>query len=104
MKKQETTPPVQPDLKHDNMEYAADSGEVLEPIVDDLSFDDNNEEITAEELDALENDDTDSEGMALITAETDSTSDEDNYLTTPDDATEEDYETDDTAEPENERQ
>lgn len=71
--------PIQPDLKHDTMEYAASTdGD------DKLDIIDEDDDITADELDALEEDDVDDEANALNTAETDSQVDEDNFLTAPD--------------------
>jgi len=71
--------PIHPDLKHDTMEYAASTdGD------DKLDITDEENDITADELDALEEDDVDDEANALNTAETDSQVDEDNFLTSPD--------------------
>lgn len=83
--------PIAPELKHDTMEYAASTeGD------DQLDAPDEDEEITADELDALEEDGTEDEAYALDAAATDSIADEDNFLTTPDDVDElEDVEEDD---------
>jgi hypothetical protein len=71
--------PIAPELKHDTMEYAASTeGD------DQLDINDE-EDITADELDALEDNDVDEEAYALDAAETDSEKDEDNFLTSPDD-------------------
>ena len=71
--------PIAPELKHDTMEYAASTeGE------DQLDINEE-EEITADELYALEEKDTDEKAYALNAAETDSEGDEDNFLTSPDD-------------------
>ncbi|MDN3659018.1 hypothetical protein QWZ08_25465 [Ferruginibacter paludis] len=80
-KNKDTTPePIAPELKHDTMEFAASTdGD------DQLDMVNEEEEITADELDALEEKDIDGEAYALIAAETDSESDEDNFLTSPDD-------------------
>lgn len=62
-----------PDLKHDTMEFAAPTdGE------DKLDFDDETyeeEEITPEELDTMEDDTIDNQGYALVAAQTDKTAD-----------------------------
>ena len=72
--------PIQPDLKHDTMEFAASAdGD------DIVNFDDEENEISASELDALEDEQPDTEGYALNAAEADSKIDEDNFLTSPDD-------------------
>ena len=72
--------PLQPDLKHDTMEFAASAdGD------DIINFDDEENEISANELDALEDEQPDTEGYALNAAEADSKIDEDNFLTSPDD-------------------
>ncbi|MEO6355112.1 MAG: hypothetical protein ABIU77_03830 [Ferruginibacter sp.] len=79
-KNKDTTPePIAPELKHDTMEYAASTeGE------DQLDINEE-EEITADELDALDEKDIDEGAYALNAAETDSEADEDNFLTSPDD-------------------
>ncbi len=76
-----TAEPIKPDLKHDSMEYAAstegddildsDKGTILENEA---------EEISAEELALLQEDDADDIAEALNSAETDSQADEDNFL------------------------
>ena len=81
-KKDAATMPVAPELKHDTMEYAASTDG------DDLMDINEDEEITADELSALEEGGADKEAYALDAAETDSTADEDNFLTTPDDVDE----------------
>jgi hypothetical protein len=74
--------PVQPDLKHDTMEYAASTdGDDKLDIIEE-------EEITADELNALEEDDLDDEANALNNAETDSQVDEENFLNSPDEVDE----------------
>ena len=75
-----TPEPIAPELKHDTMEFAASTdGD------DQLDMIDEDEEITADELDALEEKGIDGEAYALNAAETDSEGDEDNFLTSPDD-------------------
>lgn len=71
---------MQPDLKHDTMEFAAstDGDDVLDAAIEE-------DEITAEELEALEDKKADDEAYALNAVETDSQADEDNFLTLPDD-------------------
>lgn len=80
-KNKEITPkPIQPDLKHDTMEFAASAdGD------DIINFDDEENEISAGELYALEDGQPDTQGYALNAAEADSKIDEDNFLTSPDD-------------------
>lgn len=71
--------PIAPELKHDTMEYAASTeGD------DQLDLNEE-EEITADELNALEEKDVEEEAYALNAAEADSEEDEDNFLTSPDD-------------------
>jgi len=77
MKKQNNPVPqddIKPDLKHDSMEYSAatDGDDKLD--TDDETYEE--EEITAEELDILEEDDTDLQAEALDSAETDKMADE----------------------------
>ena len=52
---------------------------------DIVNFDDEENEISASELDALEDEQPEAEGYALNAAEADSKIDEDNFLTSPDD-------------------
>lgn len=74
---------ITPDLKHDNMDFAAPAdGE------DPLDVIEEGEEITAEELDALYVDGIDEEADALNTATTDSMIDEDNFIGEPTDTAE----------------
>ena len=82
-KKEENIDPVQPDLKHDTMEYAAstDGSDPMDVIEEE-------DDITAEELDALEEDKDDEVAEALNTAEIDSQADDDNFLIAPDEADE----------------
>ena len=88
-KKEANNDPIQPDLKHDTMEYAASTdGD------DEVNIYEEDDDITADELNALEEDKVDDEADALNTAETDSQADNDNFLTTPDEADE--YEEDKT--------
>src|SRR5664279_4210046 len=77
-----TTPgPIKPNLKHDNMEYAAstDGDDVLDSDKE-TTQEIEDEEITAEELVLLQEDDVDNQAEALNSAETDSRADEDNFL------------------------
>ncbi|MBC7508807.1 MAG: hypothetical protein H7320_08675 [Ferruginibacter sp.] len=86
MKKQnETGMPedIKTDLKHDTMEYAAAAdGD------DQLDTPNEDEEITADELNDLRENDADEEAYALNAAETDSQQDTDNFLTAPDEVDE----------------
>lgn len=78
-KKENIGEPITPDLKHDNMEFAAPAeGEDALDTVDDEA------EITSEELDELYTDDVDEEAEALNAATTDSLADEDNFIIEPD--------------------
>lgn len=73
--------PSKPDLKHDTMEYnaATDGEDVLDTdTASALEIED--ESISAEELELLEEDSVDDQAAALITAETDSAADEDNFF------------------------
>jgi hypothetical protein len=75
--------PIAPELKHDTMEYAASTeGD------DQLNLINEDDEITADELDSLEEDGTEDEAYSLNAATTDSIADVDNFLTTPDDVDE----------------
>lgn len=78
-----TTPgPLKPDLKHDSMEYsAATEGDDILDADTETTDEIEAKEITAEELDLLEEDDIDEQAEALNVAETDSLADEDNFLT-----------------------
>lgn len=92
-KNDEATEPVLPDLKHDNMEYAASTdGDDL------LDVPDEEEDITADELDALEDDDIDDDDYALENAANDSLIDDDNFLAEPDEVDEFDKDKDDEVE------
>lgn len=85
MKKNTTTDtqPISPELKHDTMEYAATAdGD------DQLDTPNEDEEITADELNDLRENDADEEAYALNAAETDSQQDTDNFLTAPDEVDE----------------
>lgn len=86
MKEQNKTnpDPVKPNLKHDTMEYSAatDGDDILD--ADTETKDEVEEEqISAEELELLGEDDIDDQASALNTAETDSLADEDNFLNEP---------------------
>lgn len=75
---------IKPDLKHDSMEYSAatDGDDILDTDKEsELEIED--ESITAEELDLLNDDTVDDQAEALVTAETDSEADEDNFLSEP---------------------
>ena len=77
-----TTPdPIRPNLKHDNMEYAAstDGDDILDSDRE-TTQEIEEEEITAEELELLLEDEPDDQAAALNSAETDSEADEDNFL------------------------
>jgi len=73
--------PIKPDLKHDNMEYAAstDGDDILDSDKE-TALEIEEEQITAEELELLQEDDVDDQAAALNSAETDSLADEDNFL------------------------
>jgi len=66
---------IKPDIKHDTMEFSAPTDGEDRLDMDDETYEE--EEITAEELDALE-DQADSEAMALNSVETDRLADDDN--------------------------
>ena len=73
--------PIQPDLKHDNMEYAASTeGDDKLDLDNETIQEIEDEEITAEELQLLEEDDVDNQAEALNSATTDSLADDDNFL------------------------
>jgi hypothetical protein len=94
MKKEPTKTPedIKPDLKHDTMEYSAatDGDDAMD--TDDATYEE--EGITGEELDAIDDDD-DSEAAALDAEETDHLADED---TLPEEDWIEDADLDDNAE------
>lgn len=64
-----------PDLKHDTMEFAASTDGEDKMDFDDAAYEE--EEITAEELDTMEDDTADNQGYALVAAQTDRTADAD---------------------------
>lgn len=74
MKKENQEEEVKTDLKHDNMEFTPpqEGGDILD--TDDERYEEDN--ISAEELDAIEDDDA-SEAAALNATETDIEADED---------------------------
>lgn len=76
-----TKGPIKPNLKHDNMEYAAskDGDDILDSDNETIQ-EIEDEEITSEELALLQEDDIDDQAAALNSAETDSQADEDNFL------------------------
>jgi hypothetical protein len=79
MKKQENKKKeedVKTDLKHDTMEFAADKDGDDKLDIDDESYEE--EEITPEELDVLNNDAFDNQASALNAEEIDRQQDEDN--------------------------
>ncbi|MGC4100176.1 hypothetical protein [Ferruginibacter sp.] len=88
-KQQQKQPDTTPDLKHDSMEFSAstDGEDILD--TDDNSYEE--EGITAEELDTIE-DDPDNEAIALVAEETDFEADEDNL---PDEDWTDDFEEED---------
>ena len=71
--------PIEPDLKHDTMEFAAstDGDDQLDPIEEE-------DDITADELNALDYEPEEIETKALNTAVNDSKFDEDNFLSAGD--------------------
>jgi len=75
MKKQNKNTDVDPDLKHDTLEFSAptDGDDALD--IDDPTYEE--EGITAEELDTIE-DEPDNEAIALAAAENDRIADDDN--------------------------
>lgn len=80
-KNNDTPTPIQPDLKHDNMEYAASTeGDDKLDLDNETIQEIEDEEITAEELGLLEQDDVDNQAEALNSATTDSLADDDNFL------------------------
>ncbi|MEO7524635.1 MAG: hypothetical protein ABIT58_11105 [Ferruginibacter sp.] len=89
MKKSNNNNPgnIKPDLKHDNMEYSASTdGD------DILDANDEDEGITAEELDFIESANVDEQAAALNSTEIDRTKDDDIFFDEKD--VDEDYETD----------
>ena len=76
-----TPEPLKPNLKHDNMEYSASTeGDDILDSDKETTDEIEEQEITAEELELLQEDDVDDQAAALNTAETDSQADEDNFL------------------------
>jgi hypothetical protein len=76
---------LHPDLKHDTMEYnAASEGD--DPIDTNKEFliEAVDEDVTAEELNSLEDDSEQHQADALLSAENDSRNDEDNFINEPD--------------------
>ena len=66
---------IRADIKHDTMEFSASTDGDDKLDLDDATYEE--EEITAEELDLL-GDETENEGMALVSVESDSLADDDN--------------------------
>lgn len=90
MKKKTSDTPqeIKPDLKHDNMEFAA-STDGDDPIA--LDFDeDEDDDISAEELSAIENASLDEKANALTSVEADRMADNDVFFDEND--VDEDYE------------
>lgn len=80
-----TDTPERPDLKHDNMEFsAATEGDDVLDLDTESAQEIEDEEITAQELEGLQEDKPDEQAAALVTAETDSAADPDNFLADPD--------------------
>ena len=76
------TDPLKPDLKHDSMEFnAATEGDDILDADTESGLDLENELISAEELDYLEEDKADNKAEALNAAENDRLVDADNFLT-----------------------
>lgn len=75
MKKEQNPDDIKPDLKHDTMEFSAatDGDDILD--TDDAGYEE--EGITGEELDAIE-DEAANEAAALVATETDFAADENN--------------------------
>lgn len=87
-KKKITEQDIKPDLKHDSMEYSAatDGDDVL-----DTDTQREPDEISAEEMDFLEDDDIDEQALALETVEEDRAADDDvNFSESDNEADEED--------------
>jgi hypothetical protein len=74
MKKKTNEEEIKPDLKHDTMEFSAATDGDDQLDTNDAAYEE--EEIDAEELDAIE-DDPDSEAAALFATETDLAADPD---------------------------
>ena len=70
---------IKPDLKHDSMEYAASADGEDKLDMDDIIGTDE-ENITAEELNLLEEDNEQGMAAALVLAESDSLNDADNFI------------------------
>lgn len=75
MKKEQNSEDIQPDLKHDTMEFSAatDGDDILD--TDDASYEE--EGITEDELDAIDDEDA-NEAAALIATQNDFAADETN--------------------------
>ncbi len=86
MEDERNPPPeqVKPDLKHDSMEFsAATEGDDILDSDNESGLDLEEESISAEELEYLEEGDEDEKAAALNTAEIDSQADEDNFINEP---------------------
>lgn len=80
-KNEQTDTPERPDLKHDNMQFsAATEGDDALDIDTESLQEIEDEEITADELDGLQEDEQDDQAAALVSAEKDSEADPDNFL------------------------
>ena len=88
-KKQPTEDEIKPDLKHDSMEYSAatDGDDVL-----DTDTQREPDEISAEEIEALELDDLDEQALALEAVEEDRQADDEVNFSVEDDAADEEDE------------
>jgi len=88
--------PIKADLKHDNMEYAAssDGDDILDSDVQ-VALITEEEQITANELNLLLDDNFNNQAEAFNSAETDSLVDADNFLHEEEADEESDSETDD---------
>ncbi|MEO7766265.1 MAG: hypothetical protein ABIS01_02525 [Ferruginibacter sp.] len=76
-----TPEPIKPDLKHDNMEYSASTeGDDILDSDKETTQEMEDEEITHEELQLLQDDEIDNQAAALNSAENDSQADEENFL------------------------
>jgi len=88
--------PIKPDLKHDNMEYAASSdGDDILDSDSQVTLVTDEEQITANELELLLDDNVDNQAEAFNSAEIDSMVDADNFLNENEPDEESENETDD---------
>ncbi|MEO6730379.1 MAG: hypothetical protein ABIN01_04125 [Ferruginibacter sp.] len=90
-------------MKHDNMEYAASTeGDDVLDLDNETAQSIEEEEISPEELELLLDDDIDDQAAALVSVETDSQADEDNFINEPE--SKEDFEENYTADDEEEKE